>query len=102
MLGYSIKTMGSLLVNFNSMRKITLLSVVSILSAGVLAADNNYKAPRAADGIHPDFNGIWQVMNEANYDVEMHMARRPWWTHPYERHGKNRCRWRSPTQPGCR
>jgi len=75
MLGYSIKTMGSLLVNFNSMRKITLLSVVSILSAGVLAADNNYKAPRAADGIRPDFNGIWQVMNEANYDIEMHMAR---------------------------
>lgn len=62
-------------MNFNSMRKITLLSALSILSAGVLAADNNYKAPRAADGIHPDFNGIWQVMNEANYDVEMHMAR---------------------------
>ena len=75
MLGHSIKTMGSLLVNFNSMRKITLLSVLSILSAGVLAAGNTYKAPRAADGIHPDFNGIWQAMNEANYDVEMHMAR---------------------------
>jgi hypothetical protein len=33
-----------------------------------------YRAPRAADG-HPDLNGIWQAMNEANYDIEMHMAR---------------------------
>ena len=62
-------------MNFNSMRKITLLSVISIMSAGVFAVDNSYKAPRAADGIHPDFNGIWQAMNEANYDIEMHMAR---------------------------
>ncbi len=62
-------------MNLNSMRKITLLSVLSIMSTGVLAADSSYKAPRATDGIHPDFNGIWQVMNEANYDIEMHMAR---------------------------
>jgi len=75
MLGHSIKTMGSLLVNLNSMRKITLLSTLTILSTGILAADNSYKAPRAADGVHPDFNGIWQTMNEANYDIEMHMAR---------------------------
>ena len=33
-----------------------------------------YRAPRGADG-HPDLNGIWQALNEANYDVEMHMAR---------------------------
>src|SRR5213083_1398960 len=33
-----------------------------------------YRAPRAADG-KPDLNGIWQALNEANYDVEMHMAR---------------------------
>ena len=33
-----------------------------------------YRAPRAADG-HPDLNGIWQALNEANYDIEMHMAR---------------------------
>ncbi len=33
-----------------------------------------YRAPRAADG-HPDLNGIWQALNEANYDVELHMAR---------------------------
>ncbi len=62
-------------MNLNSMRKITLLSVLSIMSTGALAADSSYKAPRATDGVHPDFNGIWQAMNEANYDIEMHMAR---------------------------
>jgi len=29
---------------------------------------------RAADG-KPDLNGIWQALNEANYDVEAHVAR---------------------------
>ena len=33
-----------------------------------------YRAPRAADG-HPALNGIWQSLNEANWDLEMHMAR---------------------------
>src|SRR5439155_23108864 len=33
-----------------------------------------YRAPRTADG-KPDMNGIWQVLNEANYDLETHMAR---------------------------
>jgi hypothetical protein len=30
--------------------------------------------PRLSDG-KPDLNGIWQVLNEANYDLEPHMAR---------------------------
>jgi len=33
-----------------------------------------YRAPRASDG-HPDLTGIWQVLNEANYDLEAHVAR---------------------------
>src|SRR5689334_19673313 len=33
-----------------------------------------YRAPRTPDG-HPDMNGIWQALNEANYDIQMHMAR---------------------------
>src|SRR5262247_3214034 len=38
------------------------------------AAAAAYRAPRLADG-HPDLNGIWQALNEANYDLEAHMAR---------------------------
>ncbi|SRR5579871_1719234 len=32
-----------------------------------------YRAPRVAG--HPDLNGIWESLNEANYDLEAHMAR---------------------------
>src|SRR3954469_1331590 len=30
--------------------------------------------PRTADG-HPDFSGIWQVMNTAEWDIQAHQAR---------------------------
>jgi len=33
-----------------------------------------YRAPRAPDG-KPDLNGIWQTLNEANYDIQAHMAK---------------------------
>ena len=33
-----------------------------------------YRAPRISDG-KPDLNGIWQALNEANYDLEGHVAR---------------------------
>jgi len=33
-----------------------------------------YRVPRLPGG-KPDFNGIWQVLNTANYDLEDHMAR---------------------------
>jgi len=33
-----------------------------------------YRAPRAP-GNRPDFNGIWQTLNTANYDIEAHVAR---------------------------
>ncbi len=48
-----------------------LLATWALPVAGQTAA---YRAPRLADG-HPDLNGIWQAINEANYDLELHMAR---------------------------
>jgi hypothetical protein len=33
-----------------------------------------YRAPRTADG-RPDLNGIWQILNTANYDIQPHAAR---------------------------
>jgi hypothetical protein len=40
-------------------------------STGAAAA---YKAPRGPDGVHPDLNGVWQVLNTANYNIEAHPA----------------------------
>ncbi|HEX2559489.1 hypothetical protein [Phenylobacterium sp.] len=37
-------------------------------------AETPYKAPRGPGG-KPDLNGVWQVMNHANYDIEPHAAR---------------------------
>jgi hypothetical protein len=33
-----------------------------------------YHAPRGPDGKHPDLNGVWQVMNTANYNIEAHAS----------------------------
>jgi hypothetical protein len=49
--------------------------ILALLSTITLAAQTPaYRAPRTPDG-RPDLNGIWQVLNEANYDIEMHSAR---------------------------
>jgi hypothetical protein len=53
----------------------TQFAVASMMIIGVLPlAGQAYRAPRMADG-KPDLNGIWQALNEANYDIEGHMAR---------------------------
>ena len=56
-------------------RLITESAVAAMMIIGVLPLDGQaYRAPRLADG-KPDLNGIWQALNEANYDIEGHMAR---------------------------
>ena len=42
--------------------------------ADVAAQTAAYRPPRLADG-RPDLNGIWQAMNEANFDLESHSAK---------------------------
>jgi len=50
-------------------------AVAVMITIGVVPlAGQAYRAPRGPDG-KPDFNGIWQSINEANYDLEGHMAR---------------------------
>ena len=39
-----------------------------------LAAQPTYHAPKGPDG-HPNFNGIWQALNTANWDLLDHSAR---------------------------
>ena len=48
----------------------------TLAAAAILASAQSlaYQPPRLADG-KPDLNGIWQTMNEANYDLEGHAAR---------------------------
>ena len=51
--------------------------VVLTVALGLLvpaAAPAQDGIPRLSNGL-PDMNGIWQVLNEANYDLEPHMAR---------------------------
>jgi hypothetical protein len=33
-----------------------------------------YRAPRGPDKVHPDLNGVWQVMNTAGWNIEPHAA----------------------------
>src|SRR5437867_1275742 len=58
------------------------LTIAAILGAGLLFAvmpmagqqqAAAYRAPRTADG-KPNLNGIWQALNEANWDIEGHSA----------------------------
>jgi len=63
-------------------RDVVIAVVAAAIGAGLVPAFVSvggqapaaYRAPRLADG-HPDLNGVWQALNEANWDVEAHMAR---------------------------
>src|SRR5260370_30770070 len=56
-------------------RRVLVAGAMFAIAAMLPAAETaSYRAPRA-DGGKPDLNGIWQSLNEANYDVEGHNAR---------------------------
>ena len=58
------------------LRRLRTRSALAVMmTIGVVPlAGQPYRAPRTSDG-KPDLNGIWQALNEANYDLEGHMAR---------------------------
>src|SRR5436190_14907584 len=56
------------------MKFASLILGIAFFALPVLAQTAAYRAPRTPDG-KPDLNGIWQALNEANFDIEMHSAR---------------------------
>src|SRR5215471_4106065 len=56
-----------------TVRTITAIAAMTAVAILPLAAQE-FRAPRGSDG-KPDLNGIWQALNEANYDIEGHVAR---------------------------
>jgi hypothetical protein len=49
-------------------------AVLAVLALPVAGQGPSSPVPRLADG-RPDLNGIWQAVNEANFDIQMHVAR---------------------------
>ena len=52
----------------------TASAVAALMATGIVPLAAQDRAPRGPDG-KPDLNGIWQALNEANYDLEAHVAR---------------------------
>lgn len=50
------------------------VGVLALSLALIAQSASAQEIPRLSDG-RPDMNGIWQVLNEANYDLEPHIAR---------------------------
>ena len=49
------------------------LPLLLVMLTGILPLSAQ-EIPRLSNGL-PDFNGVWQVLNEANWDLEPHIAR---------------------------
>ena len=48
--------------------------LAAILAALPAAGQPAYKAPRLAGTDHPNLNGLWQAITEANWDIQAHAA----------------------------
>src|SRR5579871_4627331 len=57
-----------------TIQKLALFAAWFAVTAITFGQSSGYRVPLAPGG-HPDLNGIWQVLNEANYDLEGHSAR---------------------------
>lgn len=57
-----------------AIRNVVACTALAIAAMPMVGQTPVYRAPRT-DGAKPDLNGIWQSLNEANYDLEGHSAR---------------------------
>ena len=53
--------------------KLRMMLITGLFLSSVASAQNEYTAPRGPGG-KPDLNGVWQVLNRANYNIEAHPA----------------------------
>jgi hypothetical protein len=51
-----------------------LAAVAAVALTVVPAVSQSYKAPRLAGTSHPNLNGLWQSLSEANWDIQAHAA----------------------------
>lgn len=51
------------------------VACAGLAAAAVSSRGQNSSYRPRADGVKPDLNGIWQTLNEANFDLEGHVAR---------------------------
>src|SRR5438094_10401722 len=54
--------------------RVAVVGFVCLAATSAVGQTPTYRAPRTAGG-KPDLNGIWQALNEANYDIQAHTAR---------------------------
>ena len=54
---------------------VVLVAVTVAVSVGSVSGRSQTVRPSTAQPEHPDLNGVWQVLNEANFDLEAHPAR---------------------------
>src|SRR6266516_5342647 len=61
----------------NAITAVAVAAVGAVLAVAFMPVAGQapvYRAPRTARG-KPDLNGVWQALNEANYDIQAHTAR---------------------------
>src|SRR5438309_8484417 len=61
----------------NAITAVAVAAVGAVLAVAFMPVAGQapvYRAPRTASG-KPDLNGVWQALNEANYDIQAHTAR---------------------------